>query len=269
MSNSKTVMVPIVNKRLIGLSNNDIVDKDIPCDDFVDTDELYDEFMNEDGSYAQSNEMYEEYFDDESGSESESESESDELTEDNLERLDVESVDTGIIYRISNTVNDKVYIGQTKSYRINHGKSVKFDEQKRFKEHVYSSQQKETTCHKLNFAMKCHGSEAFFSEKILICSLDNLDKYETFFIKLYNSHKEDGYNIMSGGYSGSKYDNETRRERIGKTVINNWENNPEYIKKTTEGNLKSLKKRSETGEMRTKHKDLPHNIYFRKRWLRH
>ena len=40
-------------------------------------------------------------------------------------REDMESIDTGIIYCLTNTITGKKYIGQANSYIINHGKIKK------------------------------------------------------------------------------------------------------------------------------------------------
>lgn len=47
-----------------------------------------------------------------------------------------ETDNTGMIYCIVNTENDKRYYGQTGSYRTKHGKRIKFSVRMRFLEHI-------------------------------------------------------------------------------------------------------------------------------------
>jgi group I intron endonuclease len=92
----------------------------------------------------------------------------------------------GKIYLITNTINNKVYVGQTKH-------SIEY----RFKEHQHPS--KKTT---ITQAIQKYGKENFTVELLEECNIHNLDERETFYIEKYNSYKE-GYNNTIGG--GSQY----------------------------------------------------------------
>lgn len=91
-----------------------------------------------------------------------------------------------IIYRILNTVNDKVYIGQTTlkpNFRWNHHKS---NFRRKKKQTIYC-------------AMRKYGIENFIFEEIFtVLNEDDLDGFEVQFIKLYNSYYN-GYNMTKGG----------------------------------------------------------------------
>lgn len=92
----------------------------------------------------------------------------------------------GFIYIIKNTINNKVYIGQTK-VSVN----------QRWKEHLrhaaYGNQI-------INRAMKKYGTDKFYIETLEICSLDIIDKREMYYIDLYDStDKSKGYNVSIGG----------------------------------------------------------------------
>lgn len=87
------------------------------------------------------------------------------------------------IYKITNTKNQKVYIGQTK------------DIARRWQQHRSST----SYCRKLKHAMTKHGIVNFKMEVIFIC-FEHHDalNFEMFFIDEYNSI-ETGYNITKGG----------------------------------------------------------------------
>lgn len=104
------------------------------------------------------------------------------------------------IYKITNTVNGKVYIGKT-SNTI----------EKRFKEHIKDS--KRVRCNKrpLYDAINKYGIENFIIETVEsnICDSDINDK-EIYYIQKYNSYigfkNSNGYNATLGGDS-KKYKN--------------------------------------------------------------
>lgn len=92
-----------------------------------------------------------------------------------------------IIYLITNIINDKKYIGQTKSC-IN----------RRFSQHC---EERNKTC--ISYAIKKHG-KMNFTIKVLKANVDTqerLNYLEAFYIKKYNTLAPNGYNIEKGGYS--------------------------------------------------------------------
>ena len=189
------------------------------------------------------------------------------LTEEDLDILDEETENTGVIYCITNTVNNKKYYGQTKSYRVKHGKIKYFGAKGRFNEHILDAQKNSEDCPKLYNAIRKYGKDAFTCEQVLICHEDNMSEYETYYIVSNNTVKL-GYNVITRNPSTPiglimNKDKRPRREKIKSSMITKWATDQEYIDKTTKANLASLKKRSETGENRTVHKDknLPGNIY--------
>ena len=92
----------------------------------------------------------------------------------------------GFIYIIKNTVNSKVYIGQTRT-------SV----EQRWKEHLRHAQYGDQI---INRAMKKYGIDKFYIETLEICDISVLDYREMFYIDLYDStNKSKGYNISIGG----------------------------------------------------------------------
>lgn len=87
------------------------------------------------------------------------------------------------IYIIKNSINNKVYIGQT-------WKSIK----RRFQVHKQNSTYGH--CIKLRRAMKKYGQDKFNIELLTFCHTQKIaDYWETYFIHKYNSIKN-GYNIL-------------------------------------------------------------------------
>jgi group I intron endonuclease len=85
------------------------------------------------------------------------------------------------LYKITNTINDKVYIGMT------------YDPDARFKQHM----RKDSTCTKLKHAIQCHGKENFRMEILCIGQEDYIIDLEYKAILSYDSI-ENGYNLVLG-----------------------------------------------------------------------
>jgi group I intron endonuclease len=102
------------------------------------------------------------------------------------------------IYRITNIINGKQYIGQTRAkpsrrWTIHKGNSIKHRSL-------------------VNLAIKKYGESNFVFEVIDEAhSLDELDQKECFYIVLFNSLAPNGYNIESGGQS-PKFSEESKRK---------------------------------------------------------
>lgn len=92
----------------------------------------------------------------------------------------------GFIYIIRNTVNSKVYIGQTRT-------SI----EQRWKEHLRHARYGDQV---INKAMKKYGVDKFYVETLEICNVELLDYREMYYIDLYDStDKSKGYNVSIGG----------------------------------------------------------------------
>ena len=97
------------------------------------------------------------------------------------------------IYKITNLVNGKMYIGQS------------IDIYKRWKEHKATSLNTESQAY--NYPIYCafrkYGFENFKFEVIEECSTDKLDEKEIYYIEKYNSYiggeNANGYNLTTGG----------------------------------------------------------------------
>lgn len=115
----------------------------------------------------------------------------------------------GEIYKITCLVNDKKYIGQTKTHRFRSGRNEWYPagSQKRFKEHIkeaFGVNPRGST--RLNHALKKYGVESFTVDIICSCELNELDEKERFYITQYDS-RETGYNLTDGGQFASVYPN--------------------------------------------------------------
>ena len=94
-----------------------------------------------------------------------------------------------IIYKITNIINQKVYIGQTIGY-IKH----------RLSSHFHFAK-KDKSNNKLSNAIKKHGKENFKIEQIDSAeTIDELNQKEIYWINFYNSRIK-GYNIREGGHN--------------------------------------------------------------------
>jgi group I intron endonuclease len=97
-------------------------------------------------------------------------------------------IDVGQIYVISNSQNDKVYVGKT---------TVGVEQ--RFKDHIKASLNPNRSFQsKLYSAMNKYGADKFTVSVIEECSDDVLNDREKYWIKRLNSIR-DGYNITVGG----------------------------------------------------------------------
>jgi group I intron endonuclease len=99
----------------------------------------------------------------------------------------------GYIYKITNLINNKVYIGETKQ-----------TPHQRWRSHVNSLTRK-GGCPVLKEGMLCHGVENFKIETIVQCDDNCRLSLEKEYIKLYNSIAPNGYNVLEGGQEGGGF----------------------------------------------------------------
>lgn len=98
----------------------------------------------------------------------------------------------GYIYKITNTINGKVYIGQTKQTI-----------EQRFIQHKSHARTGQSN-HKLARALRKYGDENFTIELVEVCDYEMLNERERYWINIFNSI-ENGYNILLGGQDISCY----------------------------------------------------------------
>lgn len=104
----------------------------------------------------------------------------------------------GYIYKISNKINSKVYIGKTSTTILNRWYHHKND-YKKYDWHLYR-------------AMRKYGIENFFIEEVEKCPDDILNEREKYWINFYNSFIE-GYNSTEGGEGRIQLNREIIKEK--------------------------------------------------------
>jgi len=107
----------------------------------------------------------------------------------------------GFIYKITNTINKKAYVGIT----------VNADPLHRWISHK-SNNRNGRGCPLLMKAFKKHGEDAFTFEVLIICFDEDVYKYEKEYIIKYNGMSPNGYNVAEGGKSGRNFLGKTHSE---------------------------------------------------------
>lgn len=91
------------------------------------------------------------------------------------------------IYKITNNINNKIYVGKTN-----------LSIQERFQQHCRDYKKKSTEKRPLYQAMQKYGIEHFYIEKIEECSPELASEKEQYWIAFYKGY-EQGYNATRGG----------------------------------------------------------------------
>jgi group I intron endonuclease len=153
----------------------------------------------------------------------------------------------GYIYKITNLISKKVYIGQTKK-----------EPEERWRGHKSTIKSGKGCCPILKNAVNKYGIENFKFEVLIICFDKDLCKFEKEYIKKYNSITPNGYNANEGGEVGgmfkgkhhsdetkkilseksrSRYMTEDSRKEHGKTVKNALQTSEKWKKAIAEGRV--------------------------------
>lgn len=98
----------------------------------------------------------------------------------------------GYIYKITNDINNKVYIGKTLA-------SIS----ERWKEHLSDMDKRKNEKRPLYAAMRKYGTSHFYIEEVERCSNDIINERECYWIDFYDSYSN-GYNATKGG-DGKSY----------------------------------------------------------------
>jgi len=134
----------------------------------------------------------------------------------------------GIIYKATNKINGKMYIGQT-IRSLSRRKAVHVSEASIVKDNSY-----------FHNAIKKHGTKNFDWETIDTCNnRKKLNLLEIFYIGYYNTFVGIGYNLNAGGDGNAGFSPsvETRRKL---SVASSGKNNPMYGKKHSDETRKKL-----------------------------
>lgn len=149
----------------------------------------------------------------------------------------------GYVYKTTNIVNGKIYIGQHK-----------YTHQDKYDKYYIGAGKK------LKTAIKEFGRKNFKREILQECySQQQLDEMEQHYIKIYKADDENvGYNILNGGISGFKMimSEESRKKMALTNKMKPKEQHPMYGKHLTkewkENLSKSLKGRKKSDEQKQK-----------------
>ena len=148
-----------------------------------------------------------------------------------------------IIYKITNTITNKSYIGETKSVNP-------FTRWRQHKNTIENNR----GCPALQDAVKKYGIENFKFEILIFCFDEDRYKLEIDYIKKYKTKVPNGYNISKGGTGGGfegKTHTEETREKIKQNLKKKYVDNPELRKEISERNKVIMKDE----EVRNKIKD--------------
>ena len=102
----------------------------------------------------------------------------------------------GYIYKITNKINGKTYVGKTTKTVLG-----------RWKEHLHDSTKERCKNRPLYRAIRKYGIDAFTVETLEEVNLENLSERETYWIEYFHTYSN-GYNATSGGDGTILYDHD-------------------------------------------------------------
>jgi len=104
------------------------------------------------------------------------------------------------IYKITNVVNQKIYVGQAVSHSLKRKKYVPHGMEKRFKQHIYETfgnSNIKYSCRHLNNALKKYGVDNFTLILIRVCNIEDANRIESEEIINCKSLAPNGYNLTT------------------------------------------------------------------------
>jgi group I intron endonuclease len=123
------------------------------------------------------------------------------------------------IYKITNNLTGKIYIGQAVSHILNHGRYRPYGCEGRFRCHISEAfSSKKNQSHFLNNAIRKYGKEYFVVELLEYCPVLMSDERELHYIRVFDSLYPNGYNLKLGG-NVFHHSDESRR-RVSSGVVN-------------------------------------------------
>jgi group I intron endonuclease len=144
------------------------------------------------------------------------------------------------IYKITNTINDKIYIGQASD----------FDRRKKthytsFNSFCKSPEKHSSGCRILYNAFKKYGFDNFIFELIEECSTNELNEKEQYWLDFYKSYEiENGYNLsrIAGSCLGTKRSDGTKKKMSDNAKMRTGDKNPFYNKHHSESSKDKISK---------------------------
>ena len=112
------------------------------------------------------------------------------------------------IYKITNNINGKIYIGQS------------IDIKERWKQHLYKAYNKKEIGYNsaIHQAFRKYGIDNFSFEIIELCEKEKLDEKEIYWIEKLNTLSPQGYNILPGGQKCRKINRQLFCSECGKEI---------------------------------------------------
>lgn len=101
------------------------------------------------------------------------------------------------IYKITNKINGKIYIGQ----------SINIEQ--RWLKHKFKYEDPKGYFHK---AVRKYGTESFIFEIVVECPKEHLNLFEIVFIRELNTMNPNGYNLTTGGTNGCSMSEQTKQK---------------------------------------------------------
>lgn len=124
------------------------------------------------------------------------------------------------IYMVRNIINNKMYIGQAASHRLNKGRYRPFGAVKRLDSHISQAlcNSESKPCADFHVALRAEGRNSFELNVLMYCPLREADFWETFYINELSTFIPSGYNMTSGGRYPAATVMRTREERAVEIV---------------------------------------------------
>lgn len=177
-----------------------------------------------------------------------------------------------LVYKITNTINNKIYIGKTKEYY----KDKYFGIEGRLNNHLTCAftKSKYNDCPRLYNAIRKYGKEKFKIELLEETIEENINSREIYYIKTLNSTDDSvGYNIALGGGGRSVVDvNDDIRHKISKAQTKSGELNIKPHLNDNEFHVGYFARRRENGKVFQKYFtsqkfSLEENLAKAKEWI--
>jgi group I intron endonuclease len=127
------------------------------------------------------------------------------------------------IYKIINLTTGKIYVGQSVSHILNHGRYRPYGHNGRFRCHISEAfSTKKNQSHYLNNAIRKYGVTDFVVEMIECCELFEANDREIHYIRELNTLFPNGYNLKNGGNVFTHSDES--KKRVSNGVVNYFKN---------------------------------------------
>jgi group I intron endonuclease len=159
------------------------------------------------------------------------------------------------IYKITNKINDKIYIGQASCFVGSNNN--RWGSLGRWKSHVSEAiKNNDDHCVLLNNAIRKYGPENFEVKTLYKGNFSEINDKEVYYIQLFNSLTPNGYNLKTGGDKGKDSDDTKKKKSDAHIGKEHSDKTKENISKGQLGNRRNPIKRKHEED-----NNLPKYIY--------